>query len=73
MIRLPLPWKIRVPSRVSTACGVYFYGDLSLSPGTVLPGTAGRSKSASWTDGIVGVRGTYVKTSGIFAGLGIQF
>jgi hypothetical protein len=41
----------------------YLYGDLSFSNGAVLPGRGGGlSNSTSWTDGIVGVRGTWIMT-----------
>jgi hypothetical protein len=41
----------------------YLSGDLSFSNGAILPGGGGgRSNSASWTDGLVGVRGTWVIT-----------
>jgi opacity protein-like surface antigen len=37
----------------------YLYGDLSFSPGAIIPGTRSRSNSVNWTDGFVGVRGIY--------------
>lgn len=38
----------------------YLDGDLSISQGPLIPGGAGRSDNVSWTDGFIGVRGSYV-------------
>jgi hypothetical protein len=40
----------------------YLSGDLSFSNGAILPGGGSRSNSTSWTDGLIGVRGTWVIT-----------
>lgn len=47
---------------VAGARYTYLYGDLSFSQSALLPGGPGRSDSASWTDGFVGVRATYFLT-----------
>lgn len=40
----------------------YLDGDLSFSPGRLLPDGAQRSRTKGWTDGFVGVRGSYAIT-----------